>query len=184
MNFISIYENALTNEECDKIIDEFESSPEYHEKGKSGQSEIKEHVKKSTDITYDINKKSITSEIISKSLQKHVDKYIVEYPDLDERLNKWTCVPYFNVQKYEPNEGFFKPHCENCDKESSYRVLVWMYYLNDVPNGGTLFPTLEVGINAIKGRLVLWPSYWTHVHMGQISETHTKYIVTGWHGFV
>ena len=56
MNFISIYENALTNEECDKIIDEFESSPEYHEKGKSGQSEIKENVKKSTDITYDINK--------------------------------------------------------------------------------------------------------------------------------
>ena len=47
MNFISIYENALTNEECDKIIDEFESSPEYHEKGKSGQSEIKENVKKS-----------------------------------------------------------------------------------------------------------------------------------------
>ena len=71
MNFISIYENALTFEECDKIIDEFESCPEYQEKGKSGASEIKEHVKKSTDITYDINKKSITSEIISKSLEKH-----------------------------------------------------------------------------------------------------------------
>ena len=100
MNFISIYENALTNEECDKIIDEFESSPEYHEKGKSGQSEIKEYVKKSTDITYDINKISTTSEIISKSLEKHVNKYLVEYPDLNEHLNKWTCVPYFNVQKY------------------------------------------------------------------------------------
>ena len=184
MNFISIYENAISDEECDKIIDEFKKNPQLHEKGKSGNREIKQKVKKSTDITYDINKKSITSEIISKSLEKHVEKYLVEYPDVNEHLSRWSCIPYFNIQKYEPNEGFFQPHCENCDKESSYRMLVWMFYLNDVPDGGTLFPTLETGIKAIKGRLVLWPSYWTHIHMGQISETHTKYIATGWYGFI
>ena len=189
MNFISIYKNAMTDKDCDEIINQFEKNPQYQKKGVSGLNQypfagVQPDKKKSTDITYNINKNAVTSEIIKKSLDKHVCNYIKEYPDINKQLANWACVPEYNVQKYKPNEGYFAPHCENCDKHSSNWVLAWMYYLNNVPDGGTLFPTLDVKLEAIKGTLALWPAYWTHVHMGQISKTHTKYIVTGWYAYV
>ena len=58
-----------------------------------------------------------------------------------------------------------------------------MFYLNNVPDGGTEFPTHDIRTDAIEGRLVLWPSYWTHIHNGQVSHTTTKYIATGWYAF-
>ena len=173
----------MSDDECETIICEFDKDKNNQQKGCSGNQKVNESTKKSTDITYNINFNCTTSNIIAKCLKEHVDKYVEEYPDINNYLNQWCCVPEYNVQRYYPGEGFYKPHCENCDKESSYRVLVWMFYLNNVPDGGTLFPTLEVGVKAIKGRLVIWPAYWTHVHMGQISHTHIKYIATGWSGY-
>ena len=64
------------------------------------------------------------------------------------------------------------------------RVLVWMFYLNDVNDGGTRFTNYNKIINATKGRLVLWTPYWTHTHHGIISRTQTKYIATGWYSFI
>ena len=181
-NFISIYENALSEKECNIIIDEFEKNP--NKKPGRCDYKIQLHIKRSTDITYDMNNDCITSVIVGTRLEEHVNKYIEEHPDINNHLQPWSCIPKYNVQKYEPNEGFYKSHCENLDKESSYRVLVWMFYLNTVSDGGTIFPTLETKIDAIRGRLVVWPAYWTHVHRGQISESQTKYIATGWHGFI
>ena len=30
------------------------------------------------------------------------------------------------------------------------------------------------------GKIVCWPCDWTHTHRGIISDTETKYIMTGW----
>ena len=55
-----------------------------------------------------------------------------------------------------------------------------MTYLNDVPKGGTEFYHQKIKTKAEKGLTVIWPSDWTHTHRGIISNTHEKYIVTGW----
>ena len=36
----------------------------------------------------------------------------------------------------------------------------------------------------ITGNTLIWPAEFTHPHVGQISEEHTKYIVTGWFIYV
>ena len=58
-----------------------------------------------------------------------------------------------------------------------------MLYLNTEPDGGTYFDNFELEMDAVEGRLVIWPAYWTHFHRGIISETETKYIATGWYTF-
>ena len=58
-----------------------------------------------------------------------------------------------------------------------------MFYLNDVPDGGTNFPTYNITTDAVEGRLVLWPPYWTHAHQGIVSHTQVKYIATGWFAY-
>lgn len=180
-NFISTFDHALSEEECKQIIHEFEDSKEKQIEGRVGNNLIKIGTKKSTDITYNFKDSSLTTKIISKSLQKYVKVYINEYPELNNHVGDWTTCDYYNVQRYKPQEGYFKTHCEVVDIKSASRILVWMFYLNSVENGGTLFPQYEIGIRAIQGRLVIWPAYWTHLHKGQISQTQTKYITTGWY---
>ena len=59
--------------------------------------------------------------------------------------------------------------------------MVWMIYLNTVTkDGGTYFSNYDKTINAVQGRLVIWPAYWTHTHRGVISTEQIKYIATGW----
>ncbi len=183
-NFISIYDNALEDYQCDQIIDEFEKNKERQREGFVGNKEIKPESKLSTDITYNINDVSITSEILSQSLSLNIESYKKENPAIDNVLSKWSCHPFYNVQRYKPGEGYFKQHCEADSPKNAKRVLVWMFYLNSLYEGGTLFPLYNTGVNAVQGRLVIWPAYWTHLHKGQINYTTTKYIATGWYKFV
>ena len=86
-----------------------------------------------------------------------------------------------NIQKYEPNEGFFSWHFERANTfPSMSREFVFMTYLNDVPDGGTHFYNQKKTIKAEKGKTVIWPAGFTHMHKGQISKKHVKYIATGW----
>ena len=56
-----------------------------------------------------------------------------------------------------------------------------MTFLNDVPNGGTMFKYQNITVPAKKGLTLIWPTDFTHTHKGEISKTHEKYIVTGWY---
>ena len=67
--------------------------------------------------------------------------------------------------------------------ERTQREFVWMTYLNDVPDGGTEFYYQKRTEKAVKGKTLLWPAGYTHVHKGQISKKHIKYIITGWLSF-
>ena len=70
---------------------------------------------------------------------------------------------------------------ENGDDKK--RHLVFMTFLNDVENGGTEFKYQNLTIPAKKGLTLIWPAPWTHTHKGQVSNTQTKYIITGWYNF-
>ena len=84
------------------------------------------------------------------------------------------------IQYYQAGEGYYFPHI---DAEASVmsRVLVYISYLNDVPDGGTIMVNNDgFTIHAQKGKTVLFPATFTHKHVGEISKEHEKYICTGW----
>ena len=87
-----------------------------------------------------------------------------------------------NIQYYAPGGGYFSEHCERTSKMEN-RCLVWMTYLNSVPNAGTNFKYQKLTTPAEKGLTLIWPTDFTHTHRGQISKTHEKYIITGWFNF-
>jgi len=111
-----------------------------------------------------------------------------ELSTIDTLVNsqqEWQVRENISIQKYLPGEGFRRWHyeqgCQN--KQVAARQLVFMTYLNDVPDGGTEFYFQNKTIKAEKGKTLIWPAGYTHTHRGQISEKHTKYIITGWiHG--
>ena len=181
-NFIEIYDDVLSQEQCKQIITEFELDKINQEAGQCGDGVV-EIIKKSTDIVHNVDDGSVTSSIILSALNKPLEDYKKKYPEINQ-IYWWNISPKFHIQRYYPNEGYFYPHAEVTDISSAMRVLVWMFYLNDVNDGGTKFTNYNKIINATKGRLVLWTPYWTHTHHGIISSTQTKYIATGWYSFI
>lgn len=186
VNFIGSYKNAVSQHDCQKIITFFETSPELQVKGAfSANSGLwySDEVKKSTDIyCYFYNDDDVTN-IIKNGLFRVLERYIKEYPPLNNCCTPWEVSCPFNIQRYRPGEGYFLEHCEAGHKGSD-RILAWMLYLNDVEDGGTEFPSYKLTTEAEQGKILIWPAYWTHTHRGVASQTKTKYIVTGWFEFV
>ena len=89
------------------------------------------------------------------------------------------------MQKYDAGRGNYAYwHCEVYPQpghEAAYRTLLWMYYLNDVDEGGeTDFYYQHRSIRPRVGRMVIAPAYFTHTHRGRIPLSGDKYILTSW----
>ena len=126
---------------------------------------------------------------LSRMMSEYIDKLwpdeLKDLPGLRNAKQEWQVRDGMLIQKYLPNQGFKLWHYENsCANERTVtRQLVFMTFLNDVPGGGTEFYFQNKTIEAKKGKTLIWPAGFTHVHKGQISKKHVKYIITGWiHG--
>lgn len=194
-NHILVRDNALDSNICDNLIELFENNPQLYKQGISGTNDggknTVEKVKKSTDIGIDNSflqhpDFSQPVKLLIDCLHDTTDKYVEKFPELTQVPN-WGLKAQFNLQRYLPEEGFFAWHCEY-NPHNDYtnkHVLAWMIYLNTVTDGGgTEFSNNYGSVQAVKGRCVIWPAYWTHFHRGIVSPTQTKYIATGWYGFM
>ena len=89
---------------------------------------------------------------------------------------------YINVQRSLPKQGYHVWHSEDNSVMATRRVLVNMMYLNDVDEGGeTEFLYQSMRVQPKKGRVVIWPSGFTHTHRGNPPLTGEKYIATAWY---
>ena len=90
------------------------------------------------------------------------------------------------VQKYLKGVGGYPHwHSEVYPKDAScetlHRVLAFQFYLNDVPGGGeTEFFYQEKKVQSKAGRMLIFPSGFTHTHRGNKPESNDKYIITSW----
>ena len=119
-----------------------------------------------------------------KELQRCVQLYMQEYPVL-RKVAPFRVTESPGIQHYRPGGGFKLEHFERLDLSTSSRMLVWMTYLNDVTDGGgTRFVFQDKTFEARRGRTLIWPTDFTHTHVGVVSPSQHKYIITGWFNFV
>ncbi|MCX7553961.1 2OG-Fe(II) oxygenase [Marinicella sp. S1101] len=93
-----------------------------------------------------------------------------------------------NIQKYDQNEGGYfyyhseiYPHPSDPQNDALHRKLLWMFYLNDVDEGGeTEFFHQKVVAKPKLGSLVIAPAGFTHTHRGNMPVSNDKYIFTSW----
>jgi|TARA_B100000085_G_scaffold212249_1_gene196383 hypothetical protein len=117
------------------------------------------------------------------SLQGVLNKYLERFPFAE--LSRFEIVEPLSLQHYPIGGGFKEWHTEraNSSPGNVYRHLVFMTYLNDVPDGGTEWFHQDKYVPAKRGYTVIWPSDWTHFHRGVVSNTSEKFIITGWFSF-
>ena len=106
-----------------------------------------------------------------------LEEYIEWYPFLgDWNFHSSGCL----LQKTEPTEGYHNFHSETCELSNASRTLVWSIYFNDIIEGGeTEFLYQKQKVKPKKGRVIIFPGSFTHLHRGN-PPYETKYIATGW----
>jgi prolyl 4-hydroxylase len=195
--FIYTSKNVLSPELCNKWIDTFNKS-EVKTPGVTSSGE--DDGKKSTDITLNPSFKNHpewkplldqTIPLVKKHQKIYQDKYMnflafdsIRNETINYRIFRedgLKIYPHFNIQHYKPGEGFYDYHCERSTHQNQNRVLAWMFYLNDVTEGGgTQFYHQNHIEKAEQGKMVIFSSEWFHAHRGVSSKTQDKYILTGW----
>ncbi len=106
-----------------------------------------------------------------------LEQYLNWYPFLKNfNYHSTTCL----LQKTNPTEGYHDWHSESNSISCANRTLVWSVYFNDVAEGGeTEFLYQKRKIKSKKGRVLIFPGSFTHLHRGN-PPYEAKYIATGW----
>lgn len=103
----------------------------------------------------------------------------VSYKELDiDSLTFNTLM----IQQYKSKKGRYIYHNDfSVDyKLSRFRVLTYIWYLNDVNEGGETIIWDNHKIKPTTGKLLLFPATWTYPHSGLMPISNDKYIITGW----
>jgi len=177
--FIFEKHDALPAELCDDMIKRFEANSEDQYQGRIGQTASQDNsIKKTTDLV-----------VSGKEHWKDVDNNL--FRSMGIAIKEFReAYPYFKgpfkdmgygIQRYNPGE-YYHWHIDGGSHDFSQRQLVAIWYLNDVPGPGgeTEFLFQDVKIKPEKGKLVLFPPFWTHEHRAATLHDGVKYIATTW----
>jgi hypothetical protein len=190
--FIFEIPNSLPESLCDDMIYMYElEDNKYDGLTFSG---VNKNIKDTTDLV--MPKNNILWEKVEKILNNQLSKGLTDYL---KQLNKEEYSTYqrkyhvldeckltvdsFMLQKYKKCKGRYIYHNDSYNESDNdrYRVITFIWYLNDVTEGGeTEFFGGEIKIKPEKGKLVLFPASWTFPHRGKMPISNDKYIITNW----
>ena len=193
--------NSLTPEFCDKIMNYYDNDDENLKYQGITFRGLDKRIKDATDLviplTNDINNKWYEiNNILSSELEDKLKIYIKKlnnksnYEEENNYGNKYNhlyedlqLLNNFMIQKYEKNIGKYSYHDDGAVNTilNKHRVLTYLWYLNDVEEGGeTEFFGGDFKVKPEKGKLLFFPAFWCFPHRGNQPKSSNKYIITGW----
>jgi hypothetical protein len=148
-----IIDNALTNSECDTLIEEF--------------SKDMRQEALNTRLNYEYNQfgPEYNNEILNSLVSRSFSEYKKTYPTIDMTRDKWQLQSW-RFKRFPPGKAFSAWHSEH-ETANPYRILCCLLYLSD-HNCGTEFHATGETVLSKKGRIMIFPAFWTHVHRGQV----------------
>lgn len=217
-DFIEIYDNALSAEFCQQLINTFDASPHTTQGRTGGGVDLSK--KNSTDLyLFQHEEYQPLMQVILQATTHYAAEYFKKYhfaligPVGLTISHPQTCKPVaitqdnyaelgankavdfmralyrlgpIQAQKYQAGVGNYgywhsEVYPQQGSTEPLHRTLLFMFYLNDVTEGGeTEFYYQQKSIKPKTGRMVIAPAYFTHTHRGCIPTSNDKYILTSW----
>jgi hypothetical protein len=195
-NFIYIKKNSLPDELCKDIIKFYYEEGNNHYDGAT-HGGVNKNVKDTTDFLIPFlpeeNSKWIKiNELLHKELFNNLKLYLKRLQDIPEFSSENNIIDYkmfdinyftestFMIQKYEKQKGKYIYHDDFSLDQNKYRVITYLWYLNDVDEGGETEIWHTLKIKPERGKLLLFPSHFTVPHCGKMPISSDKIIITGW----
>jgi hypothetical protein len=186
-NYIVEFKHSIPDLLCEEIIEIFE---EYDTKRKGATvGGIKPEVLDSLDMCIGTEENNLWKKKLFSFIQKELINKLSQYEKI---VNKYNYNNGFNIKKmfirniiirkYEINKGKYKYHTDELHflKNKSRRIISFIWYLNNINEGGETIFENNYKIKPEIGKLLLFPSSWTYPHTGSIPISDDKYIIVGW----
>ncbi|HTA65037.1 MAG TPA: 2OG-Fe(II) oxygenase [Xanthomonadaceae bacterium] len=175
--YVQCFDHALDPAFCAQMIESFEKLSRLHDRNGRGV------ITSLTDSSWtELNVSKLADAGMLDLFRGQVFRFLEQYNALlgltlpipaRERLENLRIKRYF-VESHDQ----FQPHFDALDYTSN-RYLVFLWYLNDVAEGGeTDFPDLGLRVGARAGRLLVFPPYWMFQHAGLPPKSNDKYIIS------
>jgi hypothetical protein len=190
-DFIYEIKNSIPDELCDDIINMYEL--EDNKYGGLVFSGLRKDIKDTTDLIISKNEKrwERVEKILYNTLTNCFAEYMSHMNKSEYTSNNITYnllesnkayINNFMIQKYEKCKGKYIYHNDfsvNFEKKA-YRVVTFIWYLNNVTEGGETEFWGNYTIKPEKGKLVFFPASWCYPHRGKMPISDDKYIITNW----
>jgi hypothetical protein len=187
IDLLYVNKSSISRELCNDIINLFEQEDKRYP-GISAAG-LNKNIKDTTDflITTGGPRWDKINKVLSNEINNNVMEYVKKYRNMIHPNYHLFCTDYLStsaiqVQKYEKNVGKYVYHEDSrCDfTNRKNRKLTFIWYLNDVDEGGETEFWAKCSIKPEAGKLVLFPASWTFPHKGNVPISNDKYIITGW----
>jgi hypothetical protein len=187
-DFIGVYNDVFPKGFCEHLILQFEHF-QSEGAGTDRQNEgAAKHTKEDYQVFcnglslgFDLFEGNNTVRMFYKGLQDCFEEYCTEISVV--KNIRMSC-SNIKMQKTCSGGGYHVWHSEQGNGDQAHRGLVYMLYLNTLPqeaNGETEFLYQQRRITPVKNTMVLWPAAFTHAHRGNpVYGDNAKHIVTGW----
>ena len=174
---VQVFDGALTPEFCAQMVESFHRMDQYHVPHGRG---YKRGLEGSAWTELNITPLADTG--FKGFFLKQIDDYLQRY---NEQLALPIPIPArpriedLRIKRYRVGaDEKFEPHFDSMDDKAN-RFLVFLWYLNDVAEGGeTEFINLNMKVAPRTGRLLMFPPYWMFQHAGLPPLSNDKYIVS------
>jgi len=185
-NFIGVYDNYITKEECNKAIQIFEDQKKFNQTLDRIKAENISVLQKQDNHCYvdpgnlELWWEQLKTLILNYDLAfKHYIKHTGAHSAYDMLDFKYTSI---KIQKTLPTEGYHVWHIEHgLGVQCSNRAFAFSVYLNDVEEGGeTEFLHFSKRVKPKTGRIVIWPASFPYLHRGNPPISGEKYMLTSW----
>ena len=180
-DFISVYDNSFTSDECEeyiKLVEHYISNGVITKEDRAYHKTDHFCMNFNNDISYNIlSGDNLSMEFLPK-IKDFVSEYLIKFSVLSQEK---LLIYDTKAKKIPIGGGFHNWHFENTGLQVSARKLVIQLYLNTIEEGGeTEFLYLNKRIKAEQGRLIIFPAAFTHTHRGNPPIGQDKYIVSTW----
>ena len=180
-DFISVYDNSFTSDECEeyiKLLEHYISNGVITKEDRAYHNTDHFCINFNNDVSYNI----LSGDNLSIEFLPKIKDFVGEYLKKFSVLSQEKLLIYDTKAKKIPiGGGFHNWHFENTGLQVSARKLVIQLYLNTIEEGGeTEFLYINKRIKAEQGRLIIFPAAFTHTHRGNPPIGQDKYIISTW----
>jgi prolyl 4-hydroxylase len=176
-HYIRVYDHNLEAQLCQKMIASFHGLERFQRRngrgiraGLEGSAWAELNVSKLSDKDFgDMFRRTITAALARYNSDVGLTIAIPNSAKFSDLMMK----------RYRPDgQDRFQLHFDAINHVAN-RYLVFLWYLNDVAEGGeTRFPQLEHSVQSKAGRLLVFPPYWMYQHEGLPPQSGDKYILS------
>jgi hypothetical protein len=176
-DYVRCYENALPRDFCDRLIAAFrQSSPLHVQRDREWRAGLDASAWTELDLT------PLADAALKEFFRAHIAEYLERYNrDVGLRIAipASPLIAELRLKRYRPGAGQeFQLHFDSINAVAN-RYLVFLWYLNDVAEGGeTEFPDLGIKVQPLAGRLLMFPPYWMYQHAGLPPRSNDKFILS------